>query len=57
MSRLRDFLSPKGDPVQVILKRRGKPVAAIYKDEKQEIRSPALPKDKEADESSGHNSP
>jgi hypothetical protein len=56
MSRLRDFLSPKGDPVQVILKRKGKPVASIYKDEKQEIRSPALQKDKQADEPSDHNS-
>jgi hypothetical protein len=40
-----DYLGPKGDTVQVILKRKGKPVAAIYKDDEQEIRSPALKQD------------
>ena len=49
MSRLSDFLGPRGDTVQVILKRRGKSVGGIYKDDKREIRSPSLTKDK-ADE-------
>ena len=41
-SRFLDLLAPKGDTVQVILKRKGKPVAGIYKDDKQEIRSLSL---------------
>jgi len=54
MSRFRDFLGPTGDTVQVILKKRGKPVAGIYKDDKREIRSPSLEKE-EDDEKTDHN--
>jgi hypothetical protein len=39
----------------VILKRRGKPVAGIYKDDEREIRSPSLQKE-EADEKTDRNS-
>jgi hypothetical protein len=55
MSRLRDFLGPRGDTVQVILKKRGKPVAGIYKDDEREIRSPTL-KEEEVDEKTDRNS-
>jgi hypothetical protein len=51
---LTDDLGPKGDTVQLILKRRGVAEAAIYKDDKQEIRSPSLQQDN--DESTDHNS-
>jgi len=50
MSRFRDFLGPRGDTIQVILKKRGKPVAGIYKDDEQELRSPSLQKKEDADE-------
>jgi len=29
MSRFRDFLGPKGDTIQIILKKKGKPVTEI----------------------------
>lgn len=40
--RLADSLAPQGDHVQLILKCRGEPKAAIYVDDTQEFRSPAL---------------
>jgi hypothetical protein len=55
MSLLRDFLGPKGDTVQILLKRQDKPVAAIYKDNEREIRSPSLKKDNAADEAPNRN--
>jgi len=50
MKRLIDNLEPKSDTLQIILKRRGKPVAGIYIDDKREVRSPTLPVEKEANE-------
>lgn len=47
--RLVDYLTPKGDSVQLILKKKGKPVSGIFVDDKQEIRSPELA-EKEQDE-------
>jgi hypothetical protein len=44
MGRLYDILSPKGETIQIILKRKGKPVSGLYVDDKQEIRSPSLDK-------------
>ena len=56
MGMLRDILAPREDTIQILLKRQGKPVAAIYKDDAREVRSPSLKKDKALDESSNHNS-
>ena len=56
MSFLRDILAPKGDTVHILLKRRGEAVAAIYKDDEREVRSPSLKKDKASDEASDRNS-
>ena len=43
MKRLVDSLRPKGDVLQLVLKKQGRPVAGIYVDEKgEETRSPAL---------------
>lgn len=56
MSRFSDFLGPKGDTVHILLKRRGKPVAAIYKDDEREVRSPSLQKDSAVNDTSTHNS-
>lgn len=55
-SGLSDFLGPRGDTLHLLLKRRDKVVAAIYKDDEQEIRSPSLTQNKEADEPPNHNS-
>ncbi|HSG29338.1 MAG TPA: hypothetical protein VLA34_12730 [Candidatus Krumholzibacterium sp.] len=57
MKRLLDILAPKGDTIQILLKKRGKTVAAIYKDDEREIRSPSLKKDKAADDASDLNTP
>ena len=41
MRKLVDILK-SGDSVQLVLKKQGEPAAGIYKDEKREVRSPAL---------------
>jgi hypothetical protein len=48
--KLVDYLAPQGDPVQIILKRKGKPVSGIYVDGKKEIRSPDLERTKKNDQ-------
>ena len=50
MGQLSDFLGPHGDPVQVVLRKKGTPVAAIYKDKTQEVRSAALKKEETPNE-------
>jgi len=54
--RLLDIFVPR-DTLQILLKKQGKPVAAIYKDNEREIRSPSLKKDETADAESDHNTP
>jgi hypothetical protein len=56
MSRISDFLGPKGDTIHILLKRRGDAVAAIYKDDEREVRSPSLQKDKAVNDTSTRNS-
>jgi hypothetical protein len=56
MTRIFDYLAPKKDSVQVLLKRKGRPEAAIYKDGDLEVRSPSLQKDKVNDEKRDRNS-
>lgn len=51
---LTDSLAPRGDTVQIILKRHGVPEAAIYKDDEREIRSPSL-QNQDNDASTDHN--
>jgi hypothetical protein len=55
MSLFTDSLAPKGDHVHILLKRRGRPVAAIYKSDEKEIRSPNIQKDKVNDAKSNRN--
>lgn len=55
MNRFIDSLAPKGDHVHILLKRRGRPVAAIYKSDEKENRSPNLQKDKVNDEKPDRN--
>jgi K+/H+ antiporter YhaU regulatory subunit KhtT len=56
MRRLYDILSPKGDTVQVFLKRKGKTEAVIYKEDEKEFRSPSLQKDRSRNEKADRDS-
>jgi hypothetical protein len=49
-----DSLAPKGDHLHVILKCRGEAKDAIYVDDTQEYRSPALQEGQAADASTPH---
>lgn len=53
---LQDILTPRGESLQIILRRRGEPEAAIYVDNEGEFRSPSLAKDKATDEAPHRNS-
>jgi len=53
---LQDILTPRGENLQIILRRRGEPEAAIYVDNEREIRSLSLQKDKATDEEPHRNS-
>jgi hypothetical protein len=48
MKALIDKLKPRGEVVQVTLKKKGVPVARIYSDDKREFRSPSLDKEDDA---------
>ena len=50
-----DDLAPRGDHLQMILKCRGEPKAAIYVDDEREIRSPALQEGQTADAPTSRN--
>lgn len=54
--QMADSLAPKGDSVQLILKCRGVPKDAIYVDDLQEFRSPALQEGQAADAPTDRNS-
>ena len=57
MSKLTDTLAPKEDSVQFILKKKGRPVAALYKrGEHEEYRSPSLKKGQDTDAKNADNS-
>ena len=50
MKRFFDSLAPKGESLQIILKKKGVPVSGVYVDDKQEVRSESLDsKDRNAD--------
>ena len=56
MGRLTDYLTPREDSVQFILKKKGKPVAALYKKgEDEEHRTPSLKTRQEPDATTSTN--
>lgn len=52
---LEDSMAPRGDHLQLILKSRGEPRGAIYVDDTQEYRSPALQEGQADDAPTPHN--
>ena len=44
MKRIYDFLGPRGENLQVILRKSGVPVSGLYSDDRGEVRSPDLDK-------------
>ena len=56
MGRLIDYLTPREDSVQFILKKKGRPVAALYKKgETEEHRTPSLKPRQDSDAQTADN--